>query len=238
MKGATGNIYNGLSDFEEMGFLLHYLDEHDLFLDVGANVGAYTILVAVECGSSVISIEPIPKTFSYLNDNIKINNVGHLIQTFNVGVAAFNGVLNFSVENDTMNRVVLDSQFIGETQKIEVVKLSEILLSKVPSVIKIDVEGYEYDILKASQEILTNSNLNVLIIETNDLSETYDICTDELLSLIKQCGFNSVAYDPYIRAVNYCAPKKNGNTIFIKDLNLVKKKISVNKRTLIDGRYI
>jgi hypothetical protein len=40
MTGATGNIYCGLHEFVEMGFVLHLLRPNDLFLDVGANMGA------------------------------------------------------------------------------------------------------------------------------------------------------------------------------------------------------
>ncbi len=46
MTGATGNIYVGLHDFEKMGFLLHLLRPEDLFADVGANIGSYTILAS------------------------------------------------------------------------------------------------------------------------------------------------------------------------------------------------
>ena len=41
--GLTGNIYTGLHEFPDMGFLLHFLRSDDLFVDVGANVGSYTI---------------------------------------------------------------------------------------------------------------------------------------------------------------------------------------------------
>jgi hypothetical protein len=44
MVGITGSIYAGLHEFEEMAFLLHFLSEEDTFFDVGANVGAYSIL--------------------------------------------------------------------------------------------------------------------------------------------------------------------------------------------------
>jgi hypothetical protein len=47
MTGATGNLYVGLHEFEEMAFLLPFLRRGDLFADVGANVGSYTILAAV-----------------------------------------------------------------------------------------------------------------------------------------------------------------------------------------------
>ena len=43
MTGATGNLYCGLHEFEDMSFLLHFLREEDLFIDIGANVGSYTV---------------------------------------------------------------------------------------------------------------------------------------------------------------------------------------------------
>ena len=46
MAGATGNIYTGLHDFSDMGFLLHVLRKDDLFFDIGSNVGSYTILAS------------------------------------------------------------------------------------------------------------------------------------------------------------------------------------------------
>jgi hypothetical protein len=45
MAGIVGNIYTGLEDFEEQGFLLHIIRKDDLFVDVGANVGGYTLLL-------------------------------------------------------------------------------------------------------------------------------------------------------------------------------------------------
>ncbi len=46
MTGLTGNIYAGLHEFADMAFLLHFLRPSDLFADVGANVGSYTILAS------------------------------------------------------------------------------------------------------------------------------------------------------------------------------------------------
>lgn len=46
MHGATGNVYVGLMEFEDMAFVLHLVCEGDEFLDVGANMGVYSILAA------------------------------------------------------------------------------------------------------------------------------------------------------------------------------------------------
>lgn len=75
MAGIVGNIYMGLEDFEEMAFLLHLLRPGDLFVDVGANVGAYSLLASGVCGAKSLAIEPIPETFSLMVENIRVNNL-------------------------------------------------------------------------------------------------------------------------------------------------------------------
>src|SRR5688500_6393396 len=51
MTGATGNHYCGLHEFGDMGFLLHFLRPEDLFLDVGANIGSFSILASGVAGA-------------------------------------------------------------------------------------------------------------------------------------------------------------------------------------------
>jgi hypothetical protein len=75
MHGATGNLYCGLDEFEDMSFVLHFLREDDLFVDIGANIGSYTLLAANEVGAETISIEPIPATFNTLKTNMRLNNL-------------------------------------------------------------------------------------------------------------------------------------------------------------------
>jgi hypothetical protein len=43
MTGATGNVYYGLHEFQDMAFVTHYLREGYLFADIGANIGSYSV---------------------------------------------------------------------------------------------------------------------------------------------------------------------------------------------------
>src|SRR6476469_5615627 len=54
MTGATGNVYAGLHEFADMAFTLHFLRPNDLFLDVGANIGSYTLLASGVCKARAI----------------------------------------------------------------------------------------------------------------------------------------------------------------------------------------
>ena len=72
MTGATGNIYAGLHEFADMAFTLHFLRPDDLFMDVGANVGSYTLLASGVCKARTISFEPYPETMAALRRNIDL----------------------------------------------------------------------------------------------------------------------------------------------------------------------
>lgn len=52
MTGATGNYYCGLHELNDMAFVLHLLREDDHFLDVGANIGSYSVLAAAAGGGT------------------------------------------------------------------------------------------------------------------------------------------------------------------------------------------
>jgi len=96
MTGATGNIYCGLHEFEEMGFVLHALCPEDLFVDAGANVGSYTVIAAKVCGARVLAFEPIASTMNALNDNIRLNDISDLVETRQLALGEKVGTLTFS----------------------------------------------------------------------------------------------------------------------------------------------
>lgn len=75
MTGATGNWYCGLHEVEEMGFVLHALRPGELFVDVGANIGSYTVLAAGAVGADVVAVEPVPTTFAVLRRNVCLNDL-------------------------------------------------------------------------------------------------------------------------------------------------------------------
>src|SRR3569832_172353 len=104
MTGATLNWYCGLHEPAEMGFALHILRPDDLFVDVGSNIGSYTILAGGAVKASVISVEPIPSTFQHLQKNIRLNGLDR-IEAHCCGLSSTEGKLSFISTLDTTNRV-------------------------------------------------------------------------------------------------------------------------------------
>ena len=104
----TGNLYTGLLELNDMGFLLHFLDKKDVFVDVGANSGAYTVLASKVVGSKSISIEPIKKSSKRIEEHLKVNNIEHLVDLHNCGIGKEEGELFFTNNNDSTNHVVYE----------------------------------------------------------------------------------------------------------------------------------
>ena len=77
----NSNYYFGLLEYFDMGFMIHLLRPGDCFIDVGANKGSYSLLVAGLCGADVIAFEPVQTTYQDLNQNISINELNHKIKT-------------------------------------------------------------------------------------------------------------------------------------------------------------
>jgi FkbM family methyltransferase len=143
MRGATENLHVGLSEFEDMAFVLHLLRQTDLFVDVGANVGAYTVLASGVAGSMSIAFEPVPDTFTHLLRNIAVNAIADRVDGRNVAVGREDGTVRFTATLDTINHVATEHDTADQLVEVPVVKLDHALENREPTLIKIDVEGYE-----------------------------------------------------------------------------------------------
>jgi FkbM family methyltransferase len=232
MVGATQNYYCGLHEPNEMGFLLHYLRSDELFVDIGANVGTYTVLAAGVVGASVISIEPIPKTFSRLQRNIRYNDL--LAEAHCIGISSQAGVLHFTDGLDAMNRVALEHESIQKVT-VPVRTLDEICDDRDPAVIKIDVEGHELAVLNGATSILSSKTLNVVIMETNESGALFGVSDDQLVVVMAKFGFTCCKYEPLARKLVESS-KGNANSIFVKDINLAQIRcLSAPRFALING---
>jgi FkbM family methyltransferase len=231
-SGLTMSIYTGLQEFPEMGFLLHFLRNQDTFLDVGANIGSYTILGAFVCKSNVIALEPHPKSYQRLRENVALNLNGGSVDLIQVGAGAKKGFAMLTEELDSKNFVVESYSKGQQTVEIVIDKLDSIVKRNIPTLIKIDVEGYEIYALKGARNILADDNCNAIILEINSLSDRYDTSESDLLKFLSDFKFYPYKYDPITRSLD----KINGinleqtNTIFIKDFDFVKSRIHSSKK--------
>ena len=223
--GITGNIYAGLHEFNDMGFLLHVLREEDLFVDVGANIGSYTILASAAVGAKTIAFEPARETFDRLIDNIRINGIESKVEAINKGVGEIDSKQIFSLSLlDTKNHILPNDQFdicIKNKCEIEVVSLDNVLKDKSPTFIKIDVEGYEKNVLLGSSKLLKNESLNVVIVEINGSGKRYGINDKEIIDILTSNNFKMYEYHPLERRLELNNKDKFQKTQFLLEIQVL-----------------
>lgn len=212
MTGATGNIYAGLHEFTDMAFCLHLLRSGDLFVDVGANIGSYTVLASKAIGTNSVTLEPVPQTFERLQRNININDISNLVDARCCAVGAINGAIKFSSDCDTTNQVV-DDKYNGAWVEVPVLSLDEILQTLKPTLIKIDVEGYEPEVIEGAKETLKSDSLLAILLETVNA---------EIENALKANGFIFASYDPFTRKVSTSNVNHvSNNYLWIKNVDQV-----------------
>lgn len=239
MTGATGNIYNGLHEFAEMLFVLHFLRENDLFVDVGANIGSYTILASSNCRAKTIAFEPISTTFNSLKRNVKVNNLEDKVTLINKAVGAEIKILTFTNSLDAANHA-LPSQLedVSElTSRVECTTLDSIVNGK-PDLLKIDVEGLETEVLKGAISVLSSSNLKGVIIELNGSGRRYGYDEGEIHKNLLLYGFSPFVYDPFNRELKQIEGWGTHNTIYLRHLEVVRRRLKDAKRIRVNGQFI
>ena len=216
MHGATGNIYVGLMEFEDMAFVLHFLREGDEFIDVGANVGVYSLLAAAS-GAKSLALEPITATYEQLLDNLYLNRFLDKIDAKNIGVGSQEGELQFSTQSGPTNHVLARGEIDHTALSIPVDRLDVIAADMNPVMIKMDVEGFEDEVIRGASRLLSQNSLKVVLIEMNGSGIRYgfkdSVIHDKLLSY----NFKPAHYDPFSRKL--CILDKNndfGNTLYVR----------------------
>lgn len=233
LTGATGNIYCGLHEFNEMAFLLHFLRSEDLFLDIGANIGSYTILAASEVGAKTISYEPIPTTFKILEKNIQINKVNNIVELKNKGVGSQNNIIRFTSTFDTINHVAQINDL--DTVDVSVVSIDSEVDIATPCLIKIDVEGFETEVINGMSKTLKNKNVKALIIELNGSGKRYGYIETEIKKKLVDEGFESYSYASFHRKLECNNNPESDNFIFIRDIDFVKNRVKKSRYYTIYG---
>ncbi len=225
--GLTGNIYVGLHEFEEMAFLLHFLRPGEHFVDVGANVGSFTILAGAVCGARVIAFEPIASTFGRLILNVKINELERTVRCCQNAVGSKAGRLRFTSDQDTTNHVLSAEEASEPSADVEVVTLDDSLAGDHPVLLKIDVEGFETEVLRGAKGVLANPSLRAIILELNGSGNRYGYDEALIPAELKRLSFEPVQYRPLKRLLlaSDSQISQAQNMLFVRDLDFVRERL-------------
>jgi FkbM family methyltransferase len=235
MTGATGNIYCGLIDAQEMGFVLHALRPGDLFLDVGANVGSYTVLAAAT-GARVIAFEPVPATFRQLQENIRINRLDVAAHCLALGAAHTD--LLFTTDADSVNHALAQGERCASATFVPVRCLDDYWPERPPEVVvlKLDVEGFEAEVMRGGERALHDPAVKAVILELlNGASARYGFDDWQLHDIMLGLGFWLHRYDPLTRVLQTTDEIVGGNNLYVRDAATMMQRVRDAPRHRIHG---
>lgn len=146
----------------QLEYFMSKLIAGDVVYDIGANIGLFSLVTSRVCAEGqVVAFEPDPQIFGRLNDNIKLNSVTNVNTLPYVVSNANEPVLLYTGGNDTVSPSLtgknvsglnLDSIEVDGYMLDEIIKLRQL---PVPDVLKIDVEGAEYNVLEGASGLLS-----------------------------------------------------------------------------------
>lgn len=172
----------------------------ETFVDVGSNVGYYTLKFAKTLGSKgkVISIEPDPDSYEILTKNCKLNNL-ETIELHNVAIGDHIGSVNLFRTDTHSGQSSLNSN--QETSKnfvsVNLTTLDE-LLEKLSTIdwMKIDVEGSELNVLQGSQKTLLKTKKILIEIHEPQLRKQNQK-PEQIIFNLENLGFKITMFNDY-----------------------------------------
>jgi FkbM family methyltransferase len=179
--------------------VLPELKDGDCIVDIGANIGYTALLFASQAKNcNVIAFEPHPVTFQKAQKNILLNP-GLSIQLLNMGLGSKKDKLQLSEVNEAnsgMNRILpADSASGFRSAIVEIERLDDVLkqknISKV-DFIKIDVEGYEAQVLAGAKDTLASSQPVILMeLDDNNLRDNLSTAA-EVIQTLRSAGYTNI----------------------------------------------
>jgi len=177
--------------------LISYTMPGEVVLDVGSNFGIFTILLAKKVGQSgkVIAIEPGKEIFSHFLENVKLNNLDN--------ITSFNFALGDKEEEAKLflGQVAGASSIAytpGGSNGFEIVKVKtgDRLIKEnnlpIPNIVKIDVEGFEYNVIEGMRNTLGSPECRMVCCEIHTQMLPNGINAKKIIDLLKSLGFNKI----------------------------------------------
>lgn len=160
----------------------------DIVLDIGANIGLFSLYALKSGIRRVHSVEPCPESVTYLRAHLDGHPLGARATLYHAAIGTASGTAYIPVRNSVANR-------IQKTQAVETVPV-DVLDARVffdsldpsPTYVKLDIEFDEAPVLSRLLESASSKGVRRVVIEAND-SKSNDSESLELVQVLKASGF-------------------------------------------------
>ena len=175
-------------------------------LDIGANIGTYTLLFGQWAGPNgrVFAFEPAPETFAALSRHVALNGLEKVIFPVRQAISDHAGTMPFfAAGTQGTNRLVTDGEasFSAAVQQIETLTIDEFCTrrSLKPDVIKIDIEGFELAALRGAEKTLRSRarELTVFVEMHPTTWRTLGLTRDDIVGELTRQGYTAEPLIPF-----------------------------------------
>lgn len=168
-------------------------------LDIGANIGNHTIyFLKNKHAKKVFCFEPVKDTFDILKKNIEINELHAKVQLFNTGVGEKSG--NAILKHYNINNIGTAQLDFNESGDIPIISIDDLKINENVDFIKIDVEGFELNVVKGMIETLKQFKPLIMI-------EIRDFLFNDIDNILASIGYEHYTIDVDIYKI--------GNYLFV-----------------------
>lgn len=207
---ASGNYVTGTNELPVQQALAEHLGQGDVFYDIGSNIGFFSLLAARLVGpdGKVFAFEPVPANARRIRANADRNRFSHVdVLEVAVGREAA-GTASLTLSRHPGGASLFDEAPPDATGTMEVATttIDELIRTgriNPPSLVKVDVEGTELDVLAGMRATIA-AHSPVLIVELDGpTSEAVETKLDELRSVLAAWDYTDTVLDPSYREVDW-----------------------------------
>jgi FkbM family methyltransferase len=228
-KSAGLALYTGLPEYDDMLFTARFLKPGDMVIDVGANIGLYSLLAASKTGSGrVVALEPHPVAAERLRENVGLNGLRN-VEVRAEAAGAETGSAQLTTNLDTVNHIVPDGAVAG-TISVPVLTLDSLVGSgEQVALVKLDAEGFESEVLAGAGGLLHDRAVTAWIVELRGHGGRYGSEDNSVLERFERFGYRPYHYlaDQNVleTAPDRPAGEAEWNLIFVKDPDEVRRRL-------------
>jgi len=189
-------LFDGVYEPETLRLLLSRIGPGSTFVDVGANIGAFTVPTARKIGTTgrVVAIEASPRVFPYLSHNVAINGFSNVRLKCCAASDTGTPLPFYEAPMDQFGMGSVGPQFVAEPTLVPAETLDRILaeenLTEV-SILKVDVEGFEAAVFRGAARLLNGPHPPIVVFEFCDWAEARvpNAKVGDAQRLLRECGY-------------------------------------------------
>ncbi len=191
-------LKNGVYELGMVQVIKNYLKPGDIFVDLGTNEGYFTVIASQIVGKNgkVIAIEPQSRLQPIIKKNLNLNNCDNVtvLQTIILDVPKMASMYISTDMNTGSTSLVKTSRFSLPTEEIQGLTLMEVFQKQgitSCNLLKVDIEGYEYEAILGSRELFTSHQVKAIALELHPVHlAKRGLSEKDIIDFLSSCGYS------------------------------------------------